>query len=142
MAGVGDGLLGHDEEKIQVRGDGGAEHARAEGWIGAQRGRVAVKQRGNRRRADLAMTGGPGEERIAELAARIQRPGVLPVEDDEMIAGRGGDDVVRVEVPVAYDALLARPWHIGARAQPGNAVLCARQPGSTGHAGRRGTVPE
>jgi len=35
MAGLGDGLLGHDEEKIQVRGYGGAEHARAEGWIGA-----------------------------------------------------------------------------------------------------------
>ena len=28
MAGLGDGLLGHDEEEIQVRGDGGGEHAR------------------------------------------------------------------------------------------------------------------
>jgi len=59
-----------------------------------------------------------------------------------MIAGCGRDDVVRVEVPVADDALLPRPRHTGARAQPGNAVLCARQSASPGHSGRRGTVRE
>ena len=59
-----------------------------------------------------------------------------------MIAGRGGDDVVRVEVPVADDALISRPRHTGARAEPGNAFLCARQQASPGHSGRRGTVRE